>query len=297
MHYEITHATTYEYSYPVSLSHHALRLHPRGLAWQHCVDHRVHIDPVPSMRRAHEDYHGNHVLFVTMEVEHRQLTFKSVSVVEVTHPMLPEPRETPSWESVRDFCRGHQSGATLEASEFLFDSPLLQSKALHAQYALGSFKPGRPIFEAVLDLTRRIHSEFVFDPAATTVATPLDEVFKHKRGVCQDFAHVQIACIRSLGLPARYVSGYLETDPPPGRARMVGSDASHAWLSFYCPGIGWIGVDPTNNVVPTSRHVTVAWGRDFSDVSPVRGVVLGGGKHTLRVAVDVISREVPAPTA
>lgn len=295
MRYEITHTTTYEYSHSVSLSHHSLRLHPRNLSFQDCHRHHLHVEPPPSIKRAHEDYHGNTVLFVTMERAHQHVTFKSVSVVDVSRPNIPAPTETPAWESVRDFCRGPQTGATLEAAEFVFDSPLVRTNDLFAAYALGSFKPGRPVFEGVLDLTRRIHSEFRFDSTATTIATPLEEVFKNKRGVCQDFAQVQIACLRSLGLPARYVSGYLETDPPPGRPRMAGADASHAWVSFYCHGIGWIGVDPTNNVVPTTRHVTVAWGRDFSDVSPVRGIVLGGGKHELHVSVDVIGREAPAP--
>ena len=156
----------------------------------------------------------------------------------------------------------------------------------------------RPPFQRIvrsskpcLSLTERIHADFKFDPKATTLATPLEEVFKNRRGVCQDFAQLQIACLRSLGLPARYVSGYLETDPPPGQPRLAGADASHAWISFYCHGIGWIDVDPTNNVMPTTRHIAVACGRDYDDVSPIRGVILGAGEHTLEVAVDVVAME------
>jgi transglutaminase-like putative cysteine protease len=176
----------------------------------------------------------------------------------------------------------------LEASDFIFDSPLIRARESYLHYAQVSFTPGRPILEAALDLTKPIHSDFKFDPTATSVATPLEEVFKHRRGVCQDFAHFQIGCLRSLGLPARYVSGYVETDPPPGQQRLAGADASHAWVSLFCPGLGWLDVDPTNNMVPSSRHITVAWGRDFSDISPIRGVILGSGEHRLKVAVDVV---------
>jgi len=208
------------------------------------------------------------------------------------------PAETPAWESVRELSRGRQIGQALDASEFIFDSPLIQAADDFAAYAAPSFPKGRPILDAVLNLTARIHHDFKFDPKATTLATPLAEVFKNRRGVCQDFAQLEIACLRSLGLPARYVSGYLETVPPPGKARLIGADASHAWISFHCYGLGWIEVDPTNNVVPTTRHIAVAWGRDFNDVSPIRGVILGAGEHTLKVAVDVVAVEETAdPTA
>ena len=195
--------------------------------------------------------------------------------------------ETASWDQVRNLSRGVQIGAALEASEFLYDSPLIKMDDAFAEYAAASFPKSRPTLAAVLDLTRRIHDDFSFDQEATTVSTPVRDVLKKRRGVCQDFAHLQIACLRSLGLPARYVRGYLRTYPPPGKERLVGADVSHAWLSVYCPGAGWLDVDPTNNVFPSDRHVTVAWGRDYSDVSPIRGVVLGGGGHELKVSVDV----------
>ena len=196
---------------------------------------------------------------------------------------MPSPSDTPPWEAV-----ANSTALPLEAQEFLFDSALIPASAEMAAYARAAFPPGRPLLDAVLELTRRIHDEFTFDREATTIATPLADVFRSRRGVCQDFARLEIACLRSLGLPARYVSGYLETVPPPGRSRLLGADASHAWVAVYCPEAGWIHVDPTNNLLPSRTHITVAWGRDYYDVSPIHGVILGGGNHTLRVHVDVL---------
>jgi transglutaminase-like putative cysteine protease len=175
----------------------------------------------------------------------------------------------------------------LEAHEFTYASPLVPNADEFADYAKASFTPARPVLDAVTDLTRRIQRDFTFDPAATTVTTPVAEVFKQRRGVCQDLAHLQIACLRSHGLPARYVSGYLETEPPPGQPKLRGVDASHAWVSFFCHNIGWLDVDTTNNCLPSLRHITIAWGRDYSDVAPVRGVLVGGQNQMLRVSVDV----------
>ena len=288
MKYDITHATTYQYRDAVSVSHHILRLTPRNLRHQRCLSHDAHIDPKPAVSQPHYDYFGNAVSFVTVEGPHRCLVVTASSRVSLTRPSLPLPAETPAWETVRESGRGEQIGLALDASEFIFDSPLVKSTDDFADYARPSFTKDRPSLEAVLDLTARIHHDFKFDPKATTIATPLEDVFQHRRGVCQDFAQFQIACLRSLGLPARYVSGYLETNPPPGQPRLAGADASHAWVSFYCHGLGWIDVDPTNNLLPATHHITVAWGRDYSDVSPLRGVILGSGEHTLNVAVDVV---------
>ena len=285
--YKITHTTTYEYADAVSLSHHLLRLAPRNLENQRCLSQELQVLPEPTLAKRHVDYFGNEVAFLTIEGAHNKLVVKSVSDVSVTSPATHSPMETPDWETVRDSCRGQQMGHALDASEFIFDSPLVRATESFADYAAPSFTKERPILEAAIDLTRRIHADFKFDPKATTLATPLEEVFKNRRGVCQDFAQFQIACFRSLGLPARYVSGYLETDPPPGKPRFAGADASHAWISFYCHSIGWIDLDPTNNVLPTTRHIAVAYGRDYDDVSPIRGVILGAGEHTLKVAVDV----------
>jgi transglutaminase-like putative cysteine protease len=294
MNYEITHTTTYEYLEPVSLSHHVLRLRPRDCAGQNRFDFEIALDPSPTSILWHTDYFGNSVALATVEHPHTQLEIRAASKVRKTgKPRLAgvDPAETLTWERVRDLSRGHQIGPALEASEFLFDSPLITAGEQFFQYGKVSFTKDRPVLEAVLDLTRRIHQEFNFDPEATTPATPVDTVLNRKRGVCQDFAHVQIACLRAMGVPARYVSGYLETLPPPGREKLVGADASHAWVSFYCPGLGWIEVDPTNNLAVSDQHIILGWGRDFSDVSPVRGVVLGTGPHSVTVGVDVQALE------
>jgi transglutaminase-like putative cysteine protease len=288
MRYTVTHRTTYDYPSTVSVSHHLARLAPRQTGSQNAAEHELRVEPTPVLVEKRLDYYGNSTTFMTVEGAHRQLTFLARSVVEVTAARYPAPAKTPPWEAVRDDCLGGALTHALEAGEFAFASQLVPRRPALADYAAKSFETGRPIIEAVLDLTRRVYSEFEFDPTATTVSTPVEQVFKRRRGVCQDFAQLEIACLRSIGLPARYVSGYLETAPPPGRPRLVGADASHAWLAFYCPDFGWIDVDPTNNVLPSGRHVTLAWGRDYSDVSPLRGVVVGGGKHRMKVAVDVV---------
>jgi transglutaminase-like putative cysteine protease len=281
--FEVVHTTEYDYSQPVAVSHHLACLSPRVLPRQQVLQHELQIDPPPAARSTHTDYFGNTVTFFGMEGPHQRLTVRARSQVTLHAPSLPSAADTPPWETVAD-----RAALPLEALEFLFAPEPSPASRQAGDYARGSFKAGRPLLEAVLDLTRRIYEDFTFDPKATTITTPLAEVFKSKRGVCQDFARLEIACVRSRGLPARYVSGYLETVPPPGRPRLVGADASHAWLAVYCPGTGWIDVDPTNNVLPSRRHVTVAWGRDYADVSPIHGVILGGGKHTLRVNVDVL---------
>jgi len=287
MHYAITHTTTYQYSDEVSVSHHLARLRPRQLPGQRCLRCEQQITPAPAVRSEHDDYFGNAAMFFAIYEPHEQLEVCTRTEVEVSPAAMPPAAETPPWESVRDGFTGDMSSEALAAYEFIFDSALVKATAEFAAYATESFPPQRPLMEGVIDLTRRIHQDFTFDPKATSVATPLNEVLSSRRGVCQDFAQLQIACLRSLGLPARYVSGYLETKPPPGRPRLAGADASHAWVSVYSPGAGWIYVDPTNNLAPANRHITLAWGRDFSDVSPIRGVILGGGEHTLKVAVDV----------
>jgi transglutaminase-like putative cysteine protease len=281
--YEVAHTTEYDYSLPVAVSHHLACLAPRVLPRQRVLRHDLQIEPPPAAISTHTDYFGNAVTFFAMEGPHQHLTVRARSQVVLEAASLPPATETPPWESVAD-----RDALPLDAAEFSFESGPGPALAEPADYARASFPAGRPLLEAVLDLTRRIHEEFTFDPEATTIRTPLLDVFESRRGVCQDFARLEIACLRSLRLPARYVSGYLETAPPPGRPRLLGADASHAWLAVYCPGTGWIDVDPTNNVLPSSRHVTVGWGRDYGDVSPIHGVILGGGEHKLRVNVDVL---------
>ena len=288
--FDITHTTTYDYQTTVTVSHHLLRLAPRNLWRQWRLEHALNIEPLPAVARFHTDYFGNEVMFATIEGAHRQLRVTSQNRVAVAPAFIPDPAETPAWESVRGLYRTDRSASALEATEYTFASPLVPAGPEFMDYARASFAPGRPVLEAVMDLTGSIFANFKFDPTATTVSTPLEQVLRERRGVCQDFAHLQIACLRSLGLPARYVSGYLETRPPPGQPKFAGADASHAWVAFYCPGIGWIDVDPTNNLLPSMQHITLGWGRDYDDISPVRGVLTGGDEHSLSVGVEVTAR-------
>jgi transglutaminase-like putative cysteine protease len=283
MQYEIIHTTEYDYTESVVVAHHVARLKPRTLPTQECVSHELAIAPAPAVTSNYEDYFGNLVTVVAVQGAHKRFVIRARSLVSVVAPQLPDPGLTPRWE-----CAADRATLPWDVVEFVLDSTSSRSQSIVESYARQSFSPGRPLLEAVLDLTVRINTEFTFDPKATTVATPLTEVFSARRGVCQDFARLEIACLRSLGIPARYVSGYMETVPPPGEARLVGADASHAWLTFYCPDLGWIPVDPTNNMIPLNTHITLAWGRDYNDVSPIRGVILGGGAHSLKVQVDVV---------
>lgn len=280
--YQVVHTTQYAYSETVSVSHHLARLAPRLLPQQDPLQHELHIDPPPASIRTHVDYFGNAATFFIMDGAHTSLTVRAESRVTVKPALLPEPGATLPWEMARD-----HDLLPLDAIDCIYGNGTSRPQAC-LDYAAPSFTPGRPLLEAVLDLSARINADFVFDAHATTVATPLDDVFRLRRGVCQDFARLGIACLRALQLPARYVSGYLETEPPPGSPRLAGADASHAWLAFYCPGIGWVDVDPTNNVLPSTRHITLGWGRDYGDVSPISGVILGGGDHSVMVSVDVV---------
>ena len=289
MKYRLLHRTTYSYEGAVTVSHHLAHLAPRTLPTQRCPWHEVEIAPVPVVRSTHADTFGNITTYFEVEGAHSELEVTARSFVEVmpSPPTLPE--STPAWETVREACAAPTLTPSSAAGEFRFASPMVPVGNAFAEYAKPDFPPGRPILAAVSALNTRIHREFRFDTRATDVATPVADVLARKAGVCQDFAHLMLACIRSLGIPARYVSGYLETAPPAGQTRLTGADASHAWVSAYCGDTaGWIDADPTNNLLPGDRHITVAWGRDFSDVSPLRGVTLGAGDQILRVAVDVI---------
>lgn len=283
--YRTTHTTTYFYSKPVTVSHHALHLRPRLQERQTCRTHKMEVLPVPNVSKERTDYFGNLVTLLITQEPHQKLMVRAVSEVVVTPPAPPESKL--AWEEARDMLNADHSVEGIDRVQFCFDSPLIRTQPDFAEYAAVSFRTGHPLVEAVIDLTQRIHKEFQFDPKATTVSSSLQEVFKGRRGVCQDFAHVEIACLRSLGLAARYVSGYVETTPPPNGEPRAAADASHAWLSVFCPGYGWLDVDPTNNTSLSPSHVTLAWGRDYGDVSPIRGVILGGGDHSLKVAVDV----------
>jgi transglutaminase-like putative cysteine protease len=294
--YEVSHRTTYSYAQPVSISHHLLHLTPRDSALQTCLDSAIEITPAPSVREPDRDYFGNPTTFVTIQQSHAELVVHALSMIEVAAPPPPDPAGGMAWEAVRArlAAAGAGTGAAeapdaLEALEYGFASPYVPLAPELAAYAAQSFPPGRPCLEAALELTRRIHRDFAYDPRATTVGTGVQEAFRLRRGVCQDFAHIAIACLRGLGLPARYVSGYLLTRPPEGRERLVGADASHAWLSLWLPEGGWVDLDPTNDMIPGEEHITVAWGRDYGDVSPISGVMFGGGEHQVSVGVDVLA--------
>jgi transglutaminase-like putative cysteine protease len=287
MQFDVTHRTCYRHPEGMSIAHHVARVTPRVTGTQQVQRYNLEIDPAPSMVRQREDYFGNRTHYVAVEGVHRELVFTASSRVMVAAPALPVAESTPPWEMVAARYWEQQSGHWSEV-EFTLNSPLIQRKSEHADYARAAFPTGRPVLEGVLALVRQIYQDFIFDPTATTVATPLSAVFRSRRGVCQDFAHLLLGCLRGLGLPARYMSGYLETTVPTGMDRLVGADASHAWVSAFIPGHGWVDVDPTNNLLVGDRHITVAWGRDYSDVSPVRGVVVGSGTHTMDVAVDVV---------
>lgn len=288
LHYLVRHRTTYHYGGIISVSHHLLCLRPLDLPNQRCLHHEIKITPTPALGPTRIDYFGNTNQFVTIEGAHDCLKVESISEVAIGPSFIPESNETPPWQVARAAILADQTRSGLIAREFAYDSPRVPLLAQFHDYALPSFGLDRPLLEAVADLTARLFSDFTFDPRATDVSTPIEQVFEERKGVCQDFAHLQMACLRSLGIPARYVSGYLETDPPTGQEKMIGSDASHAWLAFFCPGIGWIDVDPTNNCFPGMRHIKIACGRDYGDVSPLRGVIIGNGAHTLTVGVDVI---------
>ena len=289
MKYRLLHRTKYSYDGAVTVSHHLARLAPRTLPGQRCPWHELEIYPAPVGRGVHVDSFGNITAYFEIEGKHETLEVTANSLVEVFSTRHPEPSSTQPWELVRDACQLEKLTSGSEAGAFRFSSPMIPLGKEFTDFAIPEFPPGRPILEAVLGLTGRIFREFKFDPRATDVSTPVSDVLKKRAGVCQDFAHLMLACLRSLGLPCRYVSGYLETAPPPGMRRLTGADASHAWVSVFCgEGAGWIDTDPTNNLLPGERHITVAWGRDFSDVSPLRGVTLGAGGQRLSVAVDVI---------
>jgi transglutaminase-like putative cysteine protease len=247
----------------------------------------IQILPAPATRSERVDYFGNSLCFFTVQEPHKELMVEARSEVVISESTTRWPQYAPGWEEAANSLARDLSPEGLDAYQFAFESPRIRIRPEFAAYARQSFTLGRSLTEALLDLTARIHKDFRFNSKATNVRTPPEEVFKKRHGVCQDFAHVQIACLRSLNLAARYVSGYLRTYPAPGKPRLVGADASHAWVSAYCPGSGWLDVDPTNNVVPSDGHVTLAWGRDYGDVSPLRGLVLGGEAHSLQVAVDM----------
>lgn len=289
--YEVTHRTEYRYKSEVSDSYGQLHLLPRNVPGQRCRSAEVVVDPTPEDYRERVDYFGNRVSYLAIHHPHRALTVTATSVVEVDN----RPGELSlfgcrSWEQARDAVRGGQALGWLDAFHYALDSPLVETSPEIAAYAAATFTPGRPLLEAITDICHRINSDFEYRPGSTSVNTPLAEVFANRQGVCQDFAHIGIACLRGVGLPARYVSGYLETDPPPGRPKLKGVDGSHAWISVLMPQAGWLDVDPTNDRFANHRYIVTAYGRDYSDVPPLSGVIYTQGKtESLRVLVDVVA--------
>jgi len=285
--YRITHVTSYDYSEAVSICHNEARLTPRATTHQRVVRSQLLVEPAVATLDQDTDYFGNIVHWFSLEEAHTRLSVTAMSEVIVTRFEPPAAGLTGPWEAARDRVRTSRDAESLAAYELTFESVHVKVDQELLEYAEVSFTPGRPLLEAALDLTRRIHGEFHYEPGSTTVATPPREVLRARRGVCQDFAHLEIAMLRALGLPARYVSGYIFNKPRNGEPGLTGADASHAWVSLYVPGFGYVDLDPTNGVIPADEHVTLAWGRDFSDASPLKGVILGGGAHQLSVAVDV----------
>jgi transglutaminase-like putative cysteine protease len=277
-----THITRYWYSGAVSMCNTEVHLQPRSRANQTVLEYELEVNPTPDSLLTREDYFGNHVTFFSIAEPHRELIVTSRCLANVEASAPPTLDLSPAWEQVREEVANPDTPETFEAGQFVFESPSIRIGPQFAQYGASSFAQGRPLLTAVEDLSRRIFTEFHYDRRATTIGTPVDEVLALRRGVCQDFAHLMIACLRSLGLPARYVSGYLRSD-----GDFQGDGASHAWVSVWCPVFGWQDFDPTNNVMPAGGHFTVAWGRDYSDVTPVKGVALGGGEQVISVSVDV----------
>lgn len=286
----VVHETRYDYVPAVKTAQHMAHLKPAHNGQQQLLQHQLTISPEPAQRSETVDVYGNTRSFFSLQSRHDKLKVVAQSLVSTGKPKLPE--SDMSWEEVRERLRYHRGAAYDPAAEFVFASPYVPRHQDFLAYAQPSFRPGRPVLEAAHELTERIHTDFEYETEATEVNTPALEALALRKGVCQDFAHIMLACLRSLGLPARYVSGYLLTQPPPGQTRLVGSDASHAWVSLYLPGAtaaagSWADLDPTNNRAPGEDYVTVATGRDYSDVSPVRGVLHGGANHKLHVAVTV----------
>lgn len=288
MHYRVSHRTSYRYSSSVDLAQHLAHLRPRTFPGQTVTQCEVTVEPAPDERATHTDHFGNAVDSFRIDGAHEELLVEMRADIEVSLPVPPPAETTPTWQAMRDaFAKPFPDD--IEAAEYVHASPLVVPDEAALAYAQPSFPEGATILQGARDLTRRIRADFVYTPGATDISTPLAEVFARRVGVCQDFAHVQIAALRALGLPVAYVSGYIRTYRDPGQADLRGADASHAWVAVWCGAeAGWVHLDPTNDLVAHEEHVIVAWGRDFADVSPVRGIILGGGHHTYGVEVELV---------
>ncbi len=294
MKYKITHTTQYQYSQAVSVCHSEARLLPRSFNGQQCLSSKLEITPQAANLQERLDFFGNRIVFFELQQAHEQLTVTAHSEVDVadSSKQISMPLQD-SWENLATRLHDPLNPATSNVDDFLqlhllsLHSEMIPNLPEIRDYAAASFQTGWSVINVAEDLTRRIYQDFSYDPSFTTITTPLARVFAHKRGVCQDFAHLAIACLRSVGLPARYVSGYIETTPPPGQIKLAGSDASHAWFSVFQPEQGWQDFDPTNNCATGEQHITLAWGRDYHDIAPFKGLARGGNQHQVSVAVDV----------
>ena len=298
MNYRITHTTNYTYASAVSVCHNVVMLTPRDGTRVKCQSHRLTVRPTPELSNRRRDFFGNNVHTFSIEENHRQLSITATSHVTVEPGNLPDAALSPAWEFISTDISVQADPAWPQVCPYMFDSPRVKRNEQLKAYAEPSFPADRPIIAAAVDLTSRIHQDFAYDTTATNVTSTTEEAFSLRKGVCQDFAHIMVGCFRSVGLPARYVSGYLRTNPPEGKPRLVGADESHAWVSVYAGReIGWLDVDPTNDCICGTDHVPIAWGRDYGDVVPIRGVFLGGGKHTMQVSVDVCPVDVSSGSA
>ena len=287
--YRVVHETRYTYSAPVTNGHHFAHLTPRNTPWQHVNEHRIEFEPEPAEVRDLVDYFGNHSLSFLIKRPHGLMQVRATSTLDVKERKLDTALAQAPWESA--LCASVYAVEPLNVAEMRLGSAHVELLDATRAYARRFFTPQRPWLEALLDLTTHIRKEFAYDPKATTVSTPVREVFANKRGVCQDFSHLMLSCLRGLKLPARYVSGYILNEPPPGKEKLQGADASHAWVESHLPGLGWVGFDPTNGKLANAEFITMAWGRDFMDVTPLRGIVLGGGEQKLDVTVSVTRAE------
>lgn len=288
MKYRISHTSRYDYAGSVPIGYNRVYLTPRNCTTQECLRSQLEVEPVPAVFGQRSlDYYGNEVIFFTVQEQHSVLEVTARSEVQLTPILPPEPDATPPWESAAGAVKLPYDQETREAAQFAYPAEPVPVSAALREYALQSFTPARAVLAAALELTHRIFQDFAYDPAATTVTTPVAEILEKRAGVCQDFAHLQIGCLRALGLAARYVSGYIAPRHSDTGAANIGAQASHAWLAIYVPGAGWVDLDPTNDVLPSTEHITIAWGRNYDEVSPIRGVILGGGSQKLEVDVEV----------
>lgn len=289
MQYLLSHRTTYSYASTVDSAHHIAHLRARDFPGQTVTSIGIETSPAPALAVQHVDHFGNLIDIYRIDKPHTRFDIEVRAAVDVRFPLPPPAASTPRWEEIRAALNGNGFPLPVEASEFVYDSPLVPTVDALRDYGAVSFTPGRPILEAARELTSRIKADFEYHPGATDISTPLADVFAGKSGVCQDFAHVEIAALRAHGLAAGYVSGYIRTIHSKDEIALRGADASHAWVAVWCgEAVGWVHLDPTNDLVAHEDHVAVAWGRDFSDVSPLRGVILGGDTHSYGVAVTLV---------